>query len=185
MRKFKTIAFILFALIAFNVHGQINVGLTVGPQLPMGDFGDIAKTGFGVDVVGKYMLNDNMAVGLNVGYISFGKYEVAGVATYESSMMPITALYEYYFGTEGFVPYVGADLGMYSYTAKSTINLPFLGETEVKATKSYFGFAPKVGVLYDLNDKVKLEGNIKYHIVSSEGSSTTFLGINVGAILAL
>lgn len=180
MRRIKILFLVLMGFVALNTQAQFKVGLTVGPQIPMGDFGDAYNIGFGGNVVGKYMLNDNMAIGLNIGYNSFGS-DVDGVS---SSMMPITALYEYHFGENEFKPYIGADLGLYNYSWKMEIDMPFVGKTKIDDSKMYFGFAPTAGVLYGLSDKFGLCGNVKYHIITTEGSSSSFLGINVGGIFS-
>ena len=177
MKKVLILVFVLFGLGALNSQAQINVGATVGAQLPMGNFGDAYNTGFGFNLSGKYMLNDNMAVGLNLGYNAFGS-EIEG---FKSSMMPITALFEYQFGDGPFKPYVGADLGLYIFGYK--IEMTIMGQTiKESGSDMYFGFAPVAGVLYGLSDNLSLNGNLKYNFVMSEGDASTFLGINVGVV---
>ena len=176
MKKIKVLVLVLFGFIALNSQAQFNVGVTVGPQLPMGDFGDTWNTGFGANVFAKYMLNDNMGLGLNVGYYSFG----SDFEGFTASMMPITAFYHYYFGDSDFKPYIGADIGLYNYGYEMELDLGAFGTIKADDSKMYFGFAPTAGVLYGLNDKLSLVGNIKYHVVSTEESSSSFLGINVG-----
>ena len=180
MKKIKVLILVVLGFFALNSQAQFSAGLTVGAQLPMGDFGDAYNTGFGFNAVGKYNLNDNMAVGLNVGYNSFGS-DIDGVS---SSMMPITALYEYHFGSNEFKPYLGADIGLYNFSWKTKIDMGILGTVEADDSKMYFGFAPTAGVLYDLSDSFGLCGNVKYHVVSTEGNSSSFLGINVGGIFS-
>jgi outer membrane protein W len=183
MKKLQIIAFLLLGLIAFNVSGQISVGATIGAQLPMGDFSDIAKTGFGFNAMGTYSLDDNMAVGLNIGYNQFGKVEIPFFEETETitySMIPITGLFHYYFSNGTLRPFAGADLGLYSMGAK----VKFMG-VETSDSKTYFGFAPTVGAMYELNDDVFLCGNLKYHYVSSEDIASTWVGINVGAVIKI
>ena len=170
----KKILLVAAMLLIFGIaQAQINVGATIGVQIPTGNFGDGYKTGFGINAVGKYMLNENMAVGLNLGYSRFG----TGVTDFSSSMIPITGLFEYHFGTENIKPYIGADLGLYDYMVK----IKFLGESS-SDSKIFFGFAPTAGVLYGLNDNLSLCANLKYNYVTSEGDAATWLGINVGVV---
>jgi opacity protein-like surface antigen len=176
MKKFQILILVFNVFFVFNSQAQINVGATVGVQLPMGTFGDGFKTGFGFNAVGKYMLKENMAVGLNLGYTKFGT-EVEGLS---GSMMPITGLFEYHFGTGNIKPYVGADLGLYIYSVKVEI----LGQSS-SDSKMYFGFAPTGGVLYGLSDMLSLCANLKYNYVMTEGDAASWLGINVGAIIKI
>jgi len=100
MKKLSALLFVLLCFFSYNVNAQIVGGATVGLQAPMGDFGDAAKLGVGINLTGKYMLKENMAVGLNLGYNRFGaedfgfdEYDIK--ATY--SIIPITGLFEYHF----------------------------------------------------------------------------------------
>jgi hypothetical protein len=111
MKKIQIIAFVLLGFIAFNSQAQINVGATIGAQFPVGKFGDVFKTGFGFNAVGKYMLKENIAIGLNLGYTKFG----TDYDGYSCSMVPITGLFEYHFSFGNIEPYIGADLGIYDY----------------------------------------------------------------------
>jgi outer membrane protein W len=172
----KTILLGVMLLIFGVSQAQIHVGATIGPQFPMGNFSDGFNIGFGFNVVGKYMLKENMAVGLNLGYTRFG----TGSEGVTGSMIPITGLFEYHFDAGNIKPYVGADLGLYSYGVKYKL----FGET-ASDSKVYFGFAPTVGALYALNDKLSLCANLKFNCVLTEDNSATWLGLNVGAIFKI
>jgi len=185
MKKISILVFALLGFFAFNAQAQINVGATIGAQIPMGDFSNDLKTGFGINAVGKYMLNENMALGLNLGYSKFGT-DIDGLSC---SMMPVTALFEYYFGDGNVKPFLGADLGLYNYNAK--VEYTIMGQSQSSSdSKSYLGFAPTVGILCDLNDNFSLLANLKYNYVMSKDDATgesaaTWLGINVGAIFRI
>lgn len=163
-----TAVVVLFALTA---NAQIKVGIGAGLGLPMGDFGDGFKSGFGGAVTGKYMLSENMAVGLNIGYYSFKSKASDDI---KLSMMPITGLFNYYFATEGFKPYAGADLGFYSAKVKSDIAGFSFSTSETK-----FGFAPVVGFEYGLGETMNLDVNAKYNMVSDANFVTINVGINM------
>ncbi len=182
MRKVQVLLIVVLAFFAINANAQINAGVTVGAQLPMGSFGDGYngyKTGFGFNAVGKYMLKENMAIGLNLGYNAFGS-DVDGVS---SSMMPITGLFEYHFGSGALKPYIGADLGIYRFGYKYKIEMDIMGEKiSESGSEMYFGFAPTGGILYGMSDKLSLCANLKYNYVMSEFDAATFLGINVGIV---
>jgi hypothetical protein len=175
-------------LFAISANAQLKIGVNGGLGLPMGSFGDANKMGFGGGVVGKYLLNEKIALGLNIGYYSFaGKDLGLGITGEKLSIMPITALFNFYFASEGFKPYVGADLGFYSVKYKTpTIDLGGFGTIEGSSeTLTKIGFAPTVGFEASLSEKVGLDVNAKYHYISTEGDATSYIGINVGLIFAL
>jgi len=176
MKSIKILVLAIFSLFAVNTQAQMSIGVTGGIALPMGDFGTALNMGFGGGLVGKYMLNENMAVGANVGYIQFST-DLDGFST---SMMPITGLFEYYLGSGSFKPYLGADLGMYNLS----VTVTYL-DTEISASEMYFGFAPTAGFLYGINDNMAFNVNAKYHYVMSGDGSSTFLGVNLGLIYTL
>lgn len=175
----KIALFAVAAFFAVSASAQIKVNVGGGLALPMGDFGDGFKMGYGVNVGGKYMLNEKMAVGASLGYFMFTpKDEVEGIDV-KFSMMPIVGNFTYYFGTEGFKPYAGADLGFYMWKFKQEgefMGIPF----DVEDNGSDIGFAPIVGFEYGFSDKLALDVNAKYNYVMTEGEASTYVGINVG-----
>ncbi len=182
----KKLSVLLFAFLCFfnlNTNAQILGGATLGIQAPVGDFANGAKMGAGINLFGKYMLKENMAVGLNLGYNRFGS-EDFGFGGYDIdasySMIPVTGLFEYHFGGNSIKPYVGADLGIYSFGVK----IKYEDESE-KDSEMYFGLAPVAGILYDINDNMTFCANIKLHNVFSEGDSVSWIGINAGIIIPL
>jgi hypothetical protein len=177
MKKLSVLLFVLFCFFSYNVNAQIVGGATVGLQAPMGDFGDGAKMGVGINLVGKYMLNENMAVGSNLGYNRFGAEDVFSELGYDSfSIIPITGLFEYQFTGKSVIPYIGGDLGIYSVGSKFEGN---------NVCELYFGLGPVAGILYDISDNLTFCANIKLHNVFSDGDSTSWFGINAGVIIPL
>ncbi len=168
----------LICFFTFNANAQILGGATLGLQAPIGDFADGIKMGVGINLMGKYMFKDNMAVGLNLGYNRFGIEDSDGDASV--SMIPITGLFEYHFEGSTIKPYVGADLGLYSYGWK----FKYDGQTE-KDSEIHFGLAPVAGILYDINDNVTFCANIKIHNVFDDGDTASWIGINAGVIIPL
>jgi len=181
MKKLSVLFIAMFCLFSFTANAQISGGATLGLQAPMGDFADAANMGVGINLFGKYMLSENMAVGANLGYNRFGGEEWNfGDGDYDVSysMIPITGLFEYHFGGDAIKPYVGADLGMYSFGAR----VKYAGESE-SDSDLYFGLAPVAGILYDLNESLKLCANIKLHNIFAEGESLSWIGINAGVVI--
>jgi len=186
MKKLMTIviAIVIIAGFTSTTKAQISLGLKAGIALPMGTpFSDGYGMGFGASAIGEYALNENMAIGLNIGYYAFsGKNMPSG---YEASIgiIPILADFKYYFATEGFRPYVGAGLGM--YMVSSSVTTPVVtvnGYTyggKVTGSDSRFGFDPKVG--FWMGEAFKYGASIEYNIASD----FNHLGINIGFIYQL
>jgi outer membrane protein W len=173
----KITAICALVLLTLSANAQIKVGAGAGIQLPMGTFGDMFNMGFGGAATGKYMLKENIAVGATIGYGMFSAKDNFGGSDMKFTIMPIAASLSYYFATEGFKPYVGADLGFYMWSIKYS-------GTKV-GDGSDLGFAPTVGFEYDLSESMALDVNAKYNYIMTEGDATTSLGVNVGLLFAL
>lgn len=169
MKKLMTIvlAIVLIAGFTSTSKAQISIGAKVGLALPMGTFGDGFGMGFGGAAIGEYALNENMAVGLSLGFYSFGEKNSSGI-TY--SIIPIVADFKYFFQTKGFMPYVGAGLGMY---------LGSVHYASASVSGSDLGFSPKVG--FWMGEGFKYGACLDYNIVSN----SNHLGINIGFIYPL
>jgi len=181
MKKVYILIIALLCIVVLNTQAQISIGATVGGQIPMGSFADACKVGFGFNVVGKYMLKENIAVGLNLGYQRFGTKlgDMEGVSV-AGSWIPVTALFEYHFGTGKAKPYIGADAGLYRFTATA-----HSGGMSVSASVSDFGFAPVFGITSGINDNLSFCANVKYNCVLTEGEASSWIGINAGLIFKI
>lgn len=172
MKNIFTLLALVMTFLTFSATAQISVGASVGAQLPMGDFGDVFNTGFGINGVAKYDVNENIKVGLNIGYNSFG----SDIDDVSASLIPITGLFEYYLPMEGLKPYVGADLGFYN------IKLEVLGGSD---SETHIGFAPTAGVLYDFTEQLSFVANLKYNFIDTDNDNITYLGVNLGLVYKL
>lgn len=178
----------------FTSNAQIAIGLTGGMGLPMGDMSNKDKTnlgsGFGGGLTGRYFLNDNMAVGVNLSYFSFTVNDVPSGFTASYSNLPITAAFDYYFMDEGFKPYVGLEAGFINASYKTSG-----GGADISFSKGGLLVAPVVGFAYGVNDNIELMLNAKYMYgmtsgkqdvtvsgtsVSVETYDATFLNVNLG-----
>ena len=134
--------------------------------------------------IGDYALNENMAIGLNIGYYKFAtkSNEIAGGPGYAYeypalTIIPIIVDFKYVFKTEGFMPYVGAGLGVYvSKFAETTLAGYVVASS---SSSSDFGFSPKVG--FWMGDGIKYGASLEYNMVSN----ANHLGINVGLAFPL
>lgn len=163
---------ILSSVLSANAQNQMRVGGEVGIQLPMGDFGDAAKTGFGISGIFHYQVEPNIIVGGTIGYQSWsGEYNM-----YSFSNIPIMGIFNYMFSTEKFRPFVGAELGLNS----TTTSVEYFGVSGSDSEMN-LGFNLLGGVEYDINEKLILRANVKYNIIF-EDSNITFFGINAGVM---
>ncbi len=201
----KVITAVLFALLmlANSSFGQNNAGLQLGLNFPMGDFSNISGTGFGFAGTYEYMVMPQLGLTGSIGYYHFGSKSVAegfGLSVETStSVVPIVVGGRYYFMKGEIMPYGGAELGLYILSASADISGNFTGFLKISsgntvertnATNSSsnsttnFGFAPFVGVRYSIAPNISLDGNLKFTIVTTSGSTTTYFGINAGAFYA-
>jgi len=178
MNFFKTIvmlalALTIFATSSYAQDGHMKLGGEVSLAMPMGDFGDAVGTGFGLTGVFTYPLNPQLFLTGSIGYISFGeKFD-----GFSFSTIPLNGGIQYRFNPgQKFQPYIGAEtLFLFSTT---TVKDSFFGSYSASSTD--FGFTPIVGAAFPMSPNMEIRANIKYHIIFTSGSSTTFLGIGGG-----
>jgi len=152
---------------------QITLGGELSLNLPTGDFGDAYGTGFGITGVFTYRLNPNLAFTGSLGYISFGE-KLSGLSF---STVPINAGIQYRITPTGnFQPYIGAETLLFMSTA--SVESGFFGK--VSSSSTDFSFTPLVGAAFPINNNLEIRANLKYHILFTSGSSTTFIGIGGG-----
>ena len=172
MKKIRLIALIMLSMIATAGYSQMQFGLQVGPQFPLGDFSSGYNTGFGFNLNGKYFATDDVAFGLNIGYHHFG----TDWDDINCGFMPITLLAEYHLSTDEFQPFLGFDLGVYN------VSVNVLG---MKDSDLQFGLAPCAGIQYQLNDNLGLTGSIKWNYVMTDNTDFDWFGLNLGVVFAL
>ena len=174
MKKFLVItAFLASSFLINNAGAQISVGATFGPNFFTGN------SNIGFTLSGKYQVQEKMIAGLNLGYSSMGSFNLGYLNSTSFSLIPISGLFEYHFGGEKIKPYVGGDLGLYTYRVSSKVN-----EIKTSYSNTYLGIAPTAGALYDINDKLSLCANFKYNIILSSGSGA-FSALNFGVVYKL
>jgi hypothetical protein len=160
--------------------GRFSAGLELA--LPMGDFGDVAGTGFGGSLRYEYPLGDNIGLMATVGYLTFGEEDLGDFGTYTYSMIPIQVGGKYYFTEQQNGFYAMAELGVHSTTVDVEIpETNFFGiiipGQSASESSTDLSFAPGVG--YHL---ANLDFGLKYQIISTEGSSTSYLGIRAAYV---
>lgn len=104
--------------LSFAQMDDMAVGLNGTLSVPIGDFNDIAKMGFGVSGTFYYDLSDNFQFTGTLGYLAWGgdKLNLAGIATQESkssfTTIPVLAGFRYIFQGDNLLPYVSGELGL-------------------------------------------------------------------------
>lgn len=179
--------------------GQMLVGIQAGTAIPTGDLSNNAKLGWGGQGNFEYLASPNLSLMASVGYYLWGaKNNLFGLADFTFSTIPVVIGAKYLFMEGDMHPYVGADLGIHFLNTKITSNINIAGSNlEESSTESKFGFAPMAGLRIHMPPNVDLDLNLSYNIVPSSGStftngtisttssSTTWVGIIVGALVAL
>ena len=137
-----------------SVYAQgISVELGLTGISPGGDFAYQYNIGVGVSVHPRFKLNDKMAVGINVGFDGFAARSDDGYSTLPdlgiASITTILGTFQYKFLERKIAPYAEIGMGMYNYKPKNLVDLVLFPDAlgAVYEEDSYFGFAPKVGVM--------------------------------------
>ena len=158
---------------AATANAQLSVGASLGTQV---DTEDDNTVGFGVGINAEYLIVPNFGLGVNFGYYIMDREKDGGV-TSTAYLMPFTLTGKYYFLTEKFRPYVGADMGLY------TIGLRVSGSSlSINYSDTNFGFGPVAGFQFGLSDNLAFDVNLKYSHILADGESVGLVGLNAGIV---
>lgn len=191
MKKIIMAALLIIPFLYSSSYAQMEasspmgVSIKAGIAFPMGDFGDAAGLGAGGEGTFEYLAAPNIGLIANVGYYSFGAKNDTPGLDYSFSTLPVQVGGRYYFSTETFRPYAGAELGLHFLSTKVTTTVPILGNTTSESSESKFGFAPFLGFIYHMPPNLGFDMTAKYVTISTEGSSSSFISIILGAQVAL
>lgn len=191
MKKlFFTIFVMLIAVSLTQAQNKGDMGVSVqaGVALPMGDFGDVYDFGFGGTGTFQYYLNKNLSITGTVGYLTWSRNEDFGDGSFSS--IPVLAGVRYYLGKGDFKPYLAGKVGLYmsSYDYEFTVTNPFTGGTTTQTfddSSSDLGFGFGGGFLLPLGKNLDLDVSASYDIISTEGSSSSFISVMGGVSFAL
>ena len=150
-------------------YSRFKLGLTPGLLIPT-EKAEGAKTYlyFGGGISGEYLVTPNFGIGLSAGFYGYeleSEYEEYGIKVKTTpSIIPVTLSGKYYFQTENIKPYTGIDVGLF------TIGVKVKSEGEsASVSDSFLGFAPVVGLQFQLANTVALDINAKYNLIFSKG----------------
>lgn len=160
-------------LFSTSVNAQGSVGTDFGiVKWVAKDVETKAMPGFNLSF--KHKVAEHVKLGINAGIYqrSLNEDGVKG----RQFFVPVTALFEYHFLNAAFSPYAGTDLGVYRFGYKAN--------GEKADAKSYFGFAPVVGIDYAINEKISFNANSKMHLLKIKEwdtkKPTSFFALNIG-----
>ncbi|MGA0558416.1 hypothetical protein ACO2Q8_17275 [Larkinella sp. VNQ87] len=177
MKNFRYTLFLLSSLLLLGavvnpVMAQFSVG--INGSLASSD-AEGSDTFYGGGINAKLFPTSKLALGLGVK--AFGEnytYTVGGQSLeITNSIIPVTAMVEYYF-TDGFLrPYLGAEAGVYA----TGYRVKFGSQESSKINSTHAGVAPKVGLVLALgNLGIFAEGGYNILFGNKDGSA------NVGSI---
>lgn len=165
-------------LSAQDDYKKFRVGLGLGYAMASGEG---SKGGIIVDFEPGYRINDDILVNLRLesaavvrgttdDIVAGGEFDVAAIGSY-------TVNGQYYFRQDGFRPYAGLGLGIFSLAAVSVDG----GGGDIAASSSEFGIYPRVGF-----DAGHFTFNIDFNILpNTEGAAGTefknsYIGFRIG-----
>lgn len=144
-------------------HAQLSFDASGGYVVPLNEGSEGA---WGGGVAAKYYLKPKMAVGVRVRtYIEKDIQEGNGlVGRLTAVTMPVMGTFVYQLTDRDLHPYVGMEAGIIRTVVNS--NLSFNGRSTYDdlVVNTTFGFAPKVGVGYDLTQGLTLTGEALYNV---------------------
>jgi len=167
------LAFTLAAASAHAAAGDVSLGLKAGLGLPIGDFKDVAATGFHLGATGDYHVNDQFSLGGDLVYHTFGGNDdlekalsaaLGQSVDFKFSIIQITPHLRFSLPTEGDVaPYVQLGLGLYRSTGKS--------DPGGSDSSTPFGFHIGVGADFKKAESYTYGISGEFHQISSSEAS--------------
>lgn len=162
------------------------LGVNANVIFPTGILGNEFRSGLGIGVTGKYLIDDLAAVGAIVNYdlMSFRGGNIVGVTV---SLLQYGGTLDYYF-QPGSSPYLSIDLSNYSLNyrvSNATVGQPGFS---TGFGQSAFGMAPALGYVVKMADNWGLNVSFKYHylfgsLTTNISQRTQFVQISAGAFL--
>jgi len=163
MKRISIIMVVLALSGSVLFAGGLSYGINGELAMPMGDFADAAKMGFGGTANVEYGMTDKITITGSGGYLMFGE-EIEG---WKYTCIPIKAGAKYALG-----PIYGIfELGMYMFSW----DWEFMGFS-YDDSSSEFGFAPGIGYEMKLGEKMKLDLSVQYEVAGD----FDLLGIDIG-----
>jgi hypothetical protein len=176
MKKvFLAICIAAISSVSYGQKGTNAIGIGVDLGLPMGDFGDIAKFGFGGYAKFLYGIGEAGQLTLTTGYTTYkGKDEIAEALGWDKitySIIPVLVGYRHNFS--GF--YVEPQVGYASFGSK-------IKSDDFSGSGSNGGFAYGVGVGFA---KSGFDIGARYQGSSVNSTNIAIIGVHIGYNISL
>lgn len=152
-------------------EGGFRLGINAQYTYPLGDFGEVAKNGLGGNLSGKYLINDVIGIGFEVGYHAFkqgDKLENQSsnqTHTTKYKLIPVLLEGTFYIPTwdRTLLPYFGIQFG--AYVTNINVRQSDVYSPENDAKENLWRFSPAVGahagLLIELTEYVSLDIRIR------------------------
>jgi hypothetical protein len=192
-KKKLTLTFLLLGVLV--VKAQVSIGLFSGYQIPLGasaedafinknsttvDFRSFSKGNIPMGLAVKYLIKDKIQLESNYSYLLNidETYESTNsvVITYANAIQSLKLGVNYNIGKSKLKPIIGVNTGLYFSNVKINVkqsnnsvdNYNFDSQTS-------FSIGSKVGVLYELTEKLNFDIVFNYNYIFTEGTvnSTT------------
>jgi len=181
MKKFSILFIVFFVIIA---SAQIRAELPkmmatvhLGYNHPSSDLADYADRGLGVTGSFDFFILENLSVYGTAGFTSWTTTaledlisdEFSDLFDYSLREINVKAGAKFFLADEGFMPYVGAELGLHMLSFKYDYTGPFgFNYSDKTESENQIGVAPLAGFMIELSDNIYLNACAKYTIISSE-----------------
>jgi opacity protein-like surface antigen len=185
---------------AHAAKGAWVIDFNGGTAMPMGDYKDVAKLGFMGGVGVGYGVTEAVVIGADGSFVmNDGSDELNAfltdvattiegtptTVTGKTSMIQGGAHLKYMFpmGAESKIgPYAVVGLGIYNLKAKTESDNPTY---EGEESESKFGGRGGLGFSYKASENVGVGVEGTFHVISTEGSKTTFVGLQAGVTVGM
>lgn len=184
MKKLLVTIVALFVIVGIS-QAQNKMCLNIGANvaLPMGNFGDVAGTGFGGTAQFEMQFMPQLYGTASAGYITWGGKDF-GTFSYSYSAIPIMVGAKYFFmPTGGFYGHGQLGLYMFSVDVESpaiTVGGITVGGGDLSSSDSEFALSLGAGYELPLSPKLMLDLSGAYIIISDLGHVGVRAGVKFG-----
>lgn len=170
MKKILVLAAVVAVGFAVNASAftfeQSKLTLSAMPfySMPTGDMGDVVDNALGFGIGAEYLVQDNIKVGLEMGYVSYGAADdiEALDSDYDMSILNIGPTAKYFVTRDMLTFYGVAGIEFYNWTSAKIANL--VPETD----GTDLGFNLGAGVGYEINKNITGGAELRYHTVGGD-----------------
>jgi hypothetical protein len=180
MKKTSVLFILALLLVGFSTSYTQTIGVKAGLRLPMSDFKDFSKTGYGISAEYNFTLPAApVEFSITGSWDSFGFSDAfkAVAGDYKFTSIGVMGGARYLIKAPGiqFTPYVGAKLGYVN----------FKNGAPGGSSSGQFAWSPEVGFRYGFSPITSLDVNVAYLSSSKNSFTSSWLGISAGVVFGL